>query len=661
MELKKMKELHITPRRLQLLERMGIFTLEDLLRTYPFRYENIQAVPFEQWQTGDNVAFEGIISSSAQVIPLPNHRTMTRFSVLAWNEEIQVTVFNRPWPSQYAHGKTITVYGIYHGKRDVTASRTSFKSLEQEQGLHPVYTLNKDLRQSDMEAVMKKALSKADLLVDRVPERYREKYRLLPLRQALQQIHFPQNTQELHQAIRTLKYEEFLCFQCVMQKAGSYEGNKPPKLFDQSLVEEFISALPYALTQDQRKAVDEILDDLRSEKMMYRMVQGDVGCGKTAVASIALKACELSGEQAALLAPTEILARQHYENLKKQGLSVVFLTSSLPAAEKREVLRQLKEQEAAVAVGTHSLFSEKVEFARLGLVIADEQQRFGVRQRRALLEKGDRPDFLMMSATPIPRTYAHFLYGDIALSSIHSMPPGRKPVKTRFVPSSSMGPVLKEVLEGIKEGRQVYVVCPTIEDNPETGIRAASQIYEGMKQTFQDSITVGLLHGKLKAAQKEAVMNSFSRGEIQILVSTTVVEVGIDVPNATIMVIYDAHRFGLSTLHQLRGRAARGKVQGECYLLSSTRDEQARERLKKMDEMLDGFSVCAYDLSMRGPGDLLGTRQSGLPSFVLGDFQKDPAIMEVCLRDAREILKKKEDRAMLAYVEQAIENVSCFD
>ena len=661
MELKKMKELHITPRRLQLLERMGIFTLEDLLRTYPFRYENIQAVPFEQWQTGDNVAFEGIISSSAQVIPLPNHRTMTRFSVLAWNEEIQVTVFNRPWPSQYAHGKTITVYGIYHGKRDVTASRTSFKSLEQEQGLHPVYTLNKDLRQSDMEAVMKKALSKADLLVDRVPERYREKYRLLPLRQALQQIHFPQNTQELHQAIRTLKYEEFLCFQCVMQKAGSNEGNKPPKLFDQSLVEEFISALPYALTQDQRKAVDEILDDLRSEKMMYRMVQGDVGCGKTAVASIALKACELSGEQAALLAPTEILARQHYENLKKQGLSVVFLTSSLPAAEKREVLRQLKEQEAAVAVGTHSLFSEKVEFARLGLVIADEQQRFGVRQRRALLEKGDRPDFLMMSATPIPRTYAHFLYGDIALSSIHSMPPGRKPVKTRFVPSSSMGPVLKEVLEGIKEGRQVYVVCPTIEDNPETGIRAASQIYEGMKQTFQDSITVGLLHGKLKAAQKEAVMNSFSRGEIQILVSTTVVEVGIDVPNATIMVIYDAHRFGLSTLHQLRGRAARGKVQGECYLLSSTRDEQARERLKKMDEMLDGFSVCAYDLSMRGPGDLLGTRQSGLPSFVLGDFQKDPAIMEVCLRDAREILKKKEDRAMLAYVEQAIENVSCFD
>lgn len=661
MELKKMKELHITPRRLQLLERMGIFTLEDLLRTYPFRYENIQAVPFEQWQTGDNVAFEGIISSSAKVIPLPNHRTMTRFSVLAWNEEIQVTVFNRPWPSQYAHGKTITVYGIYHGKRDVTASRTSFKSLEQEQGLHPVYTLNKDLRQSDMEAVMKKALSKADLLVDRVPERYREKYRLLPLRQALQQIHFPQNTQELHQAIRTLKYEEFLCFQCVMQKAGSNEGNKPPKLFDQSLVEEFISALPYALTQDQRKAVDEILDDLRSEKMMYRMVQGDVGCGKTAVASIALKACELSGEQAALLAPTEILARQHYENLKKQGLSVVFLTSSLPAAEKREVLRQLKEQEAAVAVGTHSLFSEKVEFARLGLVIADEQQRFGVRQRRALLEKGDRPDFLMMSATPIPRTYAHFLYGDIALSSIHSMPPGRKPVKTRFVPSSSMGPVLKEVLEGIKEGRQVYVVCPTIEDNPETGIRAASQIYEGMKQTFQDSITVGLLHGKLKAAQKEAVMNSFSRGEIQILVSTTVVEVGIDVPNATIMVIYDAHRFGLSTLHQLRGRAARGNVQGECYLLSSTRDEQARERLKKMEEMLDGFSVCAYDLSMRGPGDLLGTRQSGLPSFVLGDFQKDPAIMEVCLRDAREILKKKEDRAMLAYVEQAIENVSCFD
>lgn len=661
MELKNMKDLHITPRRLQFLERMGITTLEDLLRTYPFRYENVQTVPFEQWQTGDNVAFEGVISSSAQVIRLANNRTMTRFSVLSWNEEIQVTVFNRPWPSQYAHGKTISVYGIYHGKRDVTASKTSFKPIEQEQGLHPVYTLPKDMRQNDMEAVMKKALSHASEIGDRVPERLRQKYRLIPLADALRQIHFPQNTEELHQAIRALKYEEFLCFQCVMQKAGSNEGSKPPKVFDQSLVENFISSLPYALTEDQRKAVDDILSDLRSEKMMYRMVQGDVGCGKTAVASIVLKACELSGHQAALLAPTEILARQHYENLKKQNLSVVFLTSSLPAAQKKKVLRQLKEQEAAIAVGTHSLFSEQVEFASLGLVIADEQQRFGVRQRRALLEKGDRPDFLMMSATPIPRTYAHFLYGDIALSSIHSMPPGRKPVKTRFVASSSMGPILKEVLEGIRAGRQVYVVCPTIEDNPDTGIRAASQIYEGMKQTFQDSIKVGLLHGKLKPAQKEEVMNAFSRGEIQILVSTTVVEVGIDVPNATIMVIYDAHRFGLSTLHQLRGRAARGKVQGECYLLSSTRDPQARERLQKMEVMLDGFSVCAYDLRMRGPGDLLGTRQSGLPSFVLGDFQKDPAIMEVCLRDAREILEKKEDKVMLGYVQKAIENVSCFD
>lgn len=661
MELKNMKELQITPRRLQLLERMGITSLEELLRTYPFRYENVQTVPFEQWQIGDNVAFEGIISSSAQVIPLANHRTMTRFTVLSWNEEIQVSVFNRPWPSAFSHGKTISVYGIYHGKNEVTASKTSFKPLEQEQGLHPVYTLSKDMRASDMEAVMKKALRRTDLIADRIPERLRKKYKLISLEQALHQIHFPENTEQLHQAIRALKYEEFLCFQCVMQKAGSAEGTKPPKIFDQSLVEDFISSLPYALTEDQRKAVDDILGDMRSEKMMYRMVQGDVGCGKTAVASIALKACELSGYQAALLAPTEILARQHYENLKKQGLSVVFLTSSLSATQKREALWKIREHEAAIAVGTHSLFSEQAEFAKLGLVIADEQQRFGVRQRRALLEKGDCPDFLMMSATPIPRTYAHFLYGDIALSSIHSMPPGRKPVKTRYVASSSMGPILKEVLEGIREGRQVYVVCPTIEDNPETGIRAAAQIYEGMRQTFQDSIRVGLLHGKLKAEQKDEVMKDFSAGKIQILVSTTVVEVGIDVPNATIMVIYDAHRFGLSTLHQLRGRAARGSVQGECYLLSSTRDPQAKERLKKMEEMLDGFSVCAYDLQMRGPGDLLGTRQSGLPSFVLGDFQKDPAIMEVCLRDAREILERKEDKAMLEYVDRAIQNVSCFD
>lgn len=658
MELKKLK---LTERRLALLEKMGIHTVEDLLRTYPFRYENVEAVPLQQWQPSDNVAFEGEITAPAQIIRLANNRTMTKFCVLTDQEEVQVTVFNRPWPGQFVPGKSITVFGICQGRNQVTASHYNFRPLAEQKGLHPVYSLPKDMRQNDMEACIKKALQVQGAMTDRVPLRLREKYRLLPLQDSLENIHFPSSQQALHQAIRSLKYEEFLSFQCVMQKASSKEGTKPPRVFDQSLVEDAIASLPYALTDDQRQAVDDILADMRSEKMMYRMVQGDVGCGKTAVASIALKACELSGKQAALLAPTEILARQHYENLLRQGMNAVFLTSSLPAKEKREVLRKLKDQEASIAVGTHSLFSEKAEFADLGLVIADEQQRFGVRQRRALLEKGDRPDFLMMSATPIPRTYAHFLYGDIDLSSIHTMPPGRKPVKTTFVPSSSMGPVLKNILEGIRLGRQVYVVCPAIDDNPDTGIRAAKQIYEGMQNTFQDRVHVGLLHGKQKPAEKEAVMKEFSEGKIQILVSTTVVEVGIDVPNATIMVIYDAHRFGLSALHQLRGRAARGPVQGECYLLSATRDAQAKERLKKMETMLDGFAVSAYDLSMRGPGDILGTRQSGLPSFVLGDFQKDPAIMEVCLRDAKEILERNEDTAMLEYVQQAMENVTYFD
>lgn len=314
-----------------------------------------------------------------------------------------------------------------------------------------------------------------------------------------------------------------------------------------------------------------------------------------------------------------------------------------------------------MVVGTHALFQEKVNFENLGLVVTDEQQRFGVNQRRALLEKGANVDFLMMSATPIPRTYAHFLYGDIRLSSIKTMPPGRKPVKTKYVPTSSMKPILKEILSGIDTGRQCYVVCPMIDENLETNLKSVTTVYEGMLKTLPSKYRVALLHGRMKAEEKEEIMQRFADHEIDLLVSTTVIEVGIDVPNAMMMVIYDAHRFGLSTLHQLRGRSARGKEQGVCFLLSKTKDPEAIERLKKLESLNDGFAISAYDLQSRGPGDLLGTRQSGLPTFILGDFEKDPAIMEVCVQDAKEILQAKVDKPMLDYVERSIKNARYFD
>ncbi|MCF0245275.1 MAG: ATP-dependent DNA helicase RecG, partial [Ileibacterium sp.] len=597
MELKKLK---ITPRRLALLEKMGITTTEQLLRYYPFRYEMIEAVPFDQWKEQDHVAFEGLICSPARVIKLKNNRSMTQFHVLSWNEEIQVTIFNRPWPGQFSFGKPITVLGMYMGQNKVTASNANFQPMSTQEGLQPVYSLPKEMKQADVKAIMKTVLPYADELPKLVPERFRKKYRLVDRAQALNWIHNPTSKEALHQAMRALKYEEFLCFQCTLQSMQLKSHAKEPARFDRRLVEKKIQELPYALTKDQDLALNAVLDDMEKDVQMVRMVQGDVGCGKTVVAAMAVYACTLAGRQAALLAPTEILARQHVRTLESFGIECRLLTSSLPAAQKREILEELQSGSLMAVVGTHSLFSEQVEFERLGLVVADEQQRFGVKQRRALLEKGDQADFLMMTATPIPRTYAHFLYGDIALSSIHTMPPGREPVKTKYVPKNTMAPILKEVMEELDRGRQLYVVCPSIEDNPETDMKAAQQIYEGMQKTLGQKYSVDLMHGKMKSEQKDEVMARFASGETRILVSTTVVEVGIDVGNATMMVIYDAHRFGLSTIHQLRGRAARGKEQGLCYLLSASKDPLAKERLKKLETLLDGFSVSQYDLEQRG-------------------------------------------------------------
>lgn len=659
MELKKLK---LTKRRSELLKKYDVETVEDVLRIYPLRYETIQAIPFSSWQEGDSVCFEGLISSSVTIIRLQGRRSMTRFTVISWDQEIQITLFNRPWKEMFHFGKTITCFGTYQGKNKVTVSQYNFKPLHLQEGIRPIYPLRDGMKQSDMISIMQGALSLADQVKSLVPKRYINKYRLMDLASCLRAIHQPQNDADLKAAIRTLKYEEFLRFQCVMQ-ALSHEQRgdiKSPKQFDHDKILSFINQFPYALTPDQEKAVHEVLEDMASSRILFRLVQGDVGCGKTMVASVALYACLLSGEQACFLAPTEILARQHYKTLQAQGLPVSLYVSSLPVRQKKEILESLRTQKIQLVVGTHALFQEGVTFKDLGLAVIDEQQRFGVRQRRALLEKGKAVDVLMMSATPIPRTAAHFLFGDLSVSNIRTMPPGRKPVITRYVTGKTMKPILQEILQYTQEGHQGYVVCPSIEDSQEMDLRNAISIYEGMKNTLTQ-FRFGLLHGKLKAEEKEAVMMDFSQHKIDILVSTTVVEVGVDVPNATWMVIYDAHRFGLSTLHQLRGRVGRSADQGHCFLLSTTKDPQAIERLKMLEKNTDGFSITAYDLQTRGPGDVLGVRQSGIPGFLFADPAKDVAMMSCCIEDAKEILRRQEDRALLAYVSQALENASYFD
>ena len=446
-------ELKITSRRLGLLVKMNILTVEDLLKYYPLRYDTVQTLPFASWNEKENVAFQGLICSAARVIRLSKNRSMTKFKVMSWNEELNITLFNRPWPSQFGFGKTITIYGQYQGNNNVLASTYNFKPLDQQLGLHPVYPLIEGLKQSDIQAIMKEALKHVDILPQRVPQRYVDKYKLLDISTAYKWIHFPENEKQLHAAIRTLKYEEFLCFQCVMQSMHEKKEIKTKKDFSVSTVKNWISNLPFELTKDQLSSIDDILYDLKSTNVMFRLVQGDVGCGKTIVAQISMYANQLAGYQSALLAPTEILARQHVKNMHKLGLEATLYVSSLAAKEKKEILEKLENGKIFNVVGTHALFQENVVFHKLGLVIADEQQRFGVKQRRSLLEKGKCVDFLMMSATPIPRTYAHFLYGDMDISSIHTMPIGRKSVDTKYFKTARMAPCLNDVLNFIKEGR----------------------------------------------------------------------------------------------------------------------------------------------------------------------------------------------------------------
>ncbi len=621
-------ELKLTARRFGLLQKMGITTLEQLLKTYPFRYESHEQLPFDQWQKGDTVGFAGLIASRPAVIRLGKNRTMTRFTVISWNQELQVTVFNRPWLNAFPFGETIHIRGTYNGEGKVTAMQAQKKPLEE--GLVPVYSMTKGMKPADMPAILDKALEHLDQLPDLVPADLRRRYRLLDKDTSYRWIHRPPDEKRLHLAIRTLKYEEFLCFQCAVQSESALGQRKTPRMFDQALADAFLDQFPYDLTADQRQAIEDVWSDQRRDTTMYRLVQGDVGSGKTVVAMAAIRACELSGAQSAMMAPTEILARQHLKTLQSAGIEAKLLVSSLSRKEKQEVLEGLRTGTVSVVVGTHSLFQDPVEFADLGLVVA---------QRRQLLEKGKGADFLMMSATPIPRTYAHFLYGDIALSAVKTMPAGRKPVETRYVRGQSMKPVLKDVLQGLKEGRQCYVVAPAIDENLELDIKGVTSLYEGMVK----------------------VLTRFKAGDIHILVSTTVIEVGIDVAKATMMVIYDAHRFGLSTIHQLRGRCARGPVQGTCWLLSATKDMAAVERLQKLQELRDGFAISEYDLQLRGPGDLLGTRQSGLPAFVLGDFEKDPAIMEAAVQDAAAMLARRDWPPLMEYVRQARDSVRYID
>lgn len=642
----KLEEIKVTPKKKEIMMSMNILSVDDLLTHYPFRYEENIYKPVENWQVGDKLICEGIILSSPRVIRFGRNKTMTKFSILVEDEPFDCIIYNRPWSNMFPLGKKLTFFGQLTKPNQLTLTQFNSQDFKSQLGILPVYATKEGMSQNDWRKYIDRALTASlSQLEDIIPEEYRVKYQLLKHREAVYYIHKPINQTALKQALRTLKYEEFLIFQLCMQmrKKANEINCGMAKNFDWNQVMQLHHSIPFKLTDDQIQAVEDILKDMKSTQIMMRLVQGDVGSGKTIVAIFAIYACALAHKQAAFLAPTEILAKQHYQKIKdlleKEGIRVGLLCSSMKTKDKNDTLEALKNNQMDIVVGTHALFQDDVEYYDLGLVIADEQHRFGVEQRRKLISKGEKVDFLLMSATPIPRTLATSLYGDLDVSTITQQIKGRSPITTRFIKSRSMKPILAEVLSKIDEGTQCYVVAPAINES-EMKINNAVSLYEGMKSTLKN-YKIGLLHGKMSPEEKDEVMQEFLDNKIQILVSTTVIEVGVDVSNANVMVIYDAHRFGLSQIHQLRGRVGRGNQPGFCYLLSDSQDETSLKRLETLCHISDGFEISRQDLALRGPGDMLGIRQSGIPGFILGDCIADDNVLMCARKDAQEILSKE--------------------
>lgn len=641
-----LQQLKINANRIKLLNEMNIYSIRDLVLHYPYRYEIIEETPLID---NEKVIIEGVLIDEPKVFYKGRLSRLT-FQILYNREVYRVTLFNRHFlKKNMVKEMPLTIIGRYNSKtKSITASDLYLKAINEISGITPVYSLKDGITQKSFQGYVKKALAfYQGHIQDEVPTNLLIKHHLIHKELALNLIHFPSNNKDINESLRYLKYEEFLRFQLTMQyiKSSRNDNIGVKKDFDKEKINQFINQLPFTLTVDQEKAVDEVLADLQKDVAMYRFVQGDVGSGKTVVSSIGLYANYLAGYQGAMMAPTEILANQHFQSLtklfKNSNIKIALLTGHLSNKDKQVIYDGLTNGTIDIVVGTHALFQEKAIYQNLGLVITDEQHRFGVDQRKALKEKGKQVDFMVMSATPIPRTLAISLYGDMDVSTIKTMPRGRKSVITEVYQTQSMKPILGRLKEYLASGGQCYVVCPLVEESEAIASRDATSIYNGMKAYFKDQYQIGLLHGKMDDETKNEIMTLFKQNKIQILVSTTVIEVGVDVSNANWIVIYNAERFGLSQIHQLRGRVGRGDRQGYCFLLSNASNPDAINRLEFLKDCHDGFEVSYYDLKLRGPGDILGKQQSGLPVFSVGDIFEDANILEVSRNDALELLKSK--------------------
>ncbi len=627
-------------------EKIGIKTINDLICYYPFRYDIIKRSNLEELENDDKIIIDGLVENNPSVFYFNRKMDKMSFRLNTGKNILNVVIFNRSFLKQSLKISTkVIVIGKYDKMHNtVTASEIRFGLIPSEPKIEPVYHSTNGLSSKQIFSVIEKALNLDFSVIDYIPKNLYEKYKLLNKKDCIKLIHNPKTLKQLSLAQNTLKYEELFLF---MIKMNSLKLSKKNKIgikrnIDKKLVEEFINSLDFELTHDQIKCVDDIYNDLTSINRMNRLLQGDVGSGKTIVSFIALYMNYLSGMQSALMAPTEILAIQHYNNMKNvfknYDIKIAVLTGKTKSKEKKEILSKLKDGDIDILVGTHALISENVVYNNLSLVITDEQHRFGVNQRGNLKNKGITPDILYMSATPIPRTYALTIYGDMDISSIHTMPNGRKEVITYLKKNSEMLDVLNRMNEELKQGHQIYVIAPLIEESEKIDLENIKALEEKMNMAFGKLYKVGLLHGKMTNNEKDNVMNDFKDNKVNILVSTTVVEVGVDVKNATMIVIFDAFRFGLSQLHQLRGRVGRNDLQSYCILISS----KETKRLEVLTKTNDGFKVSEEDFKLRGSGDLFGVRQSGDMSFSISNIKNDFNILLKAKEDSLEFIKNKE-------------------
>ena len=637
----------VGPKTAERFEKLGILTLSDLLCHYPRRYLDFSK-PYSIAEAPADT--ECVVKAEVFAKPggriLPGGRRMERITAGDDVSSLKITWFNNPYAAQKLElGQEYYFQGIVTGgmlRRQMVNPQVRTDAQVKSSPFEAVYPQTEGLTSSAIAKCVRQLLPHAELLPDPLPSEMLKKYRLLSKADAVRAIHCPATEEEAFAARRRLIYEELLVLQLGigrMKNHGAASTGAPMKKADAS---PFWESLSFSPTGAQRRAVEEILTDMSGETSMNRLLQGDVGSGKTLVAAAAIWACIRAGYQAALLAPTEILASQHAENLNRLlspfGMRVALLTGGMKAAARRTTLAAIRDDEADLIVGTHAILSEGVEFARLGLAVVDEQHRFGVRQRGLLAEKAANPHLLVMSATPIPRTLGLLMYGDLDISILDELPPGRKPVKTRCITGKKRADLYGFLDREIDSGRQVYIVCPAIEDAGGSGLNAVKSYYEDIAKAYLPDRRVGLMHGKLKPKEKAEVMDDFKSGRLDALVSTTVIEVGVDVPNATVMVIENAERYGLSALHQLRGRVGRGAAESWCFLVSDNASESVQKRLKFLCSTSDGFAVAQYDLETRGPGDFFGSRQHGLPTLQIADLMNDTRTLHAAQSEAVALL-----------------------